>query len=82
MLGNQNTQGLLALHAQVKQHFGQEEFGDLITADHKVFNEEGESRKHHRYAVVVQDLATQWMQSYLCKIKIFRETEKSLADHT
>ena len=31
-------------------------FGDLITADHKVFNEGGESRNNHRYAVVVQDL--------------------------
>ena len=26
-------------------------FGDLITADHKVLNEEGESRNNHRYAV-------------------------------
>ena len=33
-----------------------ENFGDLITADHKVFSEESESRNHHRYAVVVQDL--------------------------
>ena len=28
------------------------EFGDLITADHKVLDEEGESRNNHRYAVV------------------------------
>ena len=34
-----------------------EKFGDLITADHKIFNEEGESRNNHQYAVVVQDLA-------------------------
>ena len=40
-----------------------DKFGDLITADHKVLNEEGESRNNHRYAVVVQDLATQWIQS-------------------
>ena len=33
-----------------------ENFGDLITADHKVLSEESESRKNHRYAVVVQDL--------------------------
>ena len=59
-----------------------EEFGDLTTADHKVLNEEGESRKHHRYAVVVQDLATQWMQSYPCKIKISRETEKNVTGQT
>ena len=32
-------------------------FGDLITADHKVLSENCESRNSHRYAVV-QDLAT------------------------
>ena len=32
-----------------------EDFGDLITADHKVLNENCESRNTHRYAVVVQD---------------------------
>ena len=41
-----------------------ENLGDLITADHKVLGEESESRNNHRYAVVVQDLATQW---YPCK---------------
>ena len=40
-----------------------ENFGDLITADHKVLSESCESRNNRRYAVVVQDLATQWMQS-------------------
>ena len=38
-----------------------EKFGDLITADHKVLDEGCESRDNHRYAVVVQDLATQWI---------------------
>ena len=38
-------------------------FGDLITADHKVLSENCESRNNHRYAVVVQDLATQWIQA-------------------
>ena len=41
-----------------------EHFGDLITADHKVLSEGGYSRNNHRYSVVVQDLATQWIQSY------------------
>ena len=31
---------------------------DLTTADHKALNEKGESRDNHRFAVVVQDLAT------------------------
>ena len=46
-----------------------EKFGDWKTADHKVLNEEGEPRNNHRYAVVVQDLPTQWNQSYPCKPK-------------
>ena len=40
-----------------------ENIGDLVSADHKVLSEESESRNNHRYAVVVQDLATQWIQS-------------------
>ena len=48
-----------------------EHFGDLITADHKILSEESESRNNHRYALVVQDLATQWIQSYPCKTKTF-----------
>ena len=40
-----------------------EKFGDLTTANHKVLNEGGESRANHRNAVVVKDLATQWIQS-------------------
>ena len=45
-----------------------ENFGDMITADHKVLSENSESRNNHRYAVVVEDLATQWTQSYPGKI--------------
>ena len=33
-------------------------------ADDRNLNEEGESRNKWRYAVIVQDLATQWIQSY------------------
>ena len=55
-----------------------EKCGDLITADEKVLNEEGESRNNHRYAVEIQDLATQWIQSFPCKPKTSKETEKSL----
>ena len=53
-------------------------FGDLITADHKVLSENCESRKNHRYAVVVQDLANQWIQAYPCKNKTSQETQRSL----
>ena len=43
-----------------------ENFGDLKTADHKVLSEGCESRHNHRHAVVVQDLAAQWIHSYPC----------------
>ena len=62
--------GTAVLHA--------EKFGDLITADHKVLSDKCESRKNHRYAVVVQDLATQWIQAYPCKNKTSQETQRSL----
>ena len=55
-----------------------EKFGDLITADHKVLSDNCESRNNHRYAVVVQDLATQWIQAYPCKTKTSQETQRSL----
>ena len=38
----------------------------------------GESRNNHRYSVVVQDLATQWIQSYPCETKTSQKTEKRL----
>ena len=41
-------------------------FGDLMKADHTILSKGSESRNNHRYAVVVQDLATQWIQSYPC----------------
>ena len=68
--------------APCRRHFGEavpraEKFGDLMTADHKVLNEEGESRNNHQYAVVVQDPATQWIQSYPCKTETSQETEES-----
>ena len=52
-------------------------FGDLITADHKVLSDNCESRNNHRYAVVVQDLATQWIQAYPCKNKLLRKRRRA-----
>ena len=54
-------------------------FGDLITADHKVLSDNCESRYNHRYAVVVQDLATQWIQAYPCKNKTSQGNPEKLA---
>ena len=55
-----------------------ENFGDFITTDHKVLSDNCESRNSHRYAVVVQDLATQWIQANPCKTKTSQETQRSL----
>ena len=55
-----------------------ENFGDLITADHKIVSEGCESRNNHRYAIVVQDLATQWIQWYPCNTKTSQETQRNL----
>ena len=52
----------------------------MITADHKVLNEGGDSRNNHRYSVMVQDLATQWIQSCPCKTQVSQETERSLRE--
>ena len=53
-----------------------ENFGDLKTAGHEVLSEGCESRNNHRYAVVLQDVATQLIQSYPSKTKTSQETER------
>ena len=63
---------------EIPVHGGAEKFGDLISADHKVLSDNCESRNNHRFAVVVQDLATQWIQSYPCTTKTSQETQRSL----
>ena len=49
-----------------------------MTVDHNVLSEECEYRHNHRYAVVVQDLATELIQSYPCETKTSQKMEKSL----
>ena len=64
--GEPKWQGLLAEDATGVALPRAEKFGDLITADH-----------NYRYAVVEQDLATQWILSYLCETKSSHEMERS-----
>ena len=72
-------QGPRAEDAMAKLYvFRADSFGDLIAADHKVLSENFESRNNHRFGVVVQDLATQWIQTYPCKTKTSQETQRSL----
>ena len=70
-------QGLLARSALVMQYFGQR---NLVTCSQLITKSSmrSESRNNHRYSIVVQDLATQWIQSYPCKTKTSQETERSL----
>ena len=44
----------------------------------EVLSDNCESRNNHRCAVVVQELATQWIQAYPCKNKTSQETQRSL----
>ena len=74
----QKLQGLLAEKCTGNQVLRAGIFGDLIKADHKVLSDNCESRNNHRYAVVVQDLATQWIQAYPCKNKTSQENQRSL----
>ena len=53
-----------------------EHLGDFITVEH-ILSAESEWRNNHRFTVVVQDSATQWIQSYPCKTKTFQETQRS-----
>ena len=48
-------------------------FGDIITAAHKILNEEGESWNNQRYAFVVQDLSIKRIRSYPCKTKAHKK---------
>ena len=68
-VNGQKLQGPHAEDAMAKPYLVMKIFGDLITADHKVFSDNCESRNNHRYAIVVQDVATQWIQSYPFKTK-------------
>ena len=56
-----------------------ENFGDLITADHKIVSEGCESQNNHRCAVVVQDLATQWDPVVSVQNKNFSGKRKEFA---
>ena len=58
-----------------------EKFGDMITSDHKVLLEGCGSRDNHRHTVVVQDLATQWLQSYPCETKSSHENASGFSWH-
>ena len=71
------SRGLLAGRRIGTEVAREENLCDLKTADHTVLSEGCESRNNHRYAVVVQDLATHWVQSYPCKTKLHNKPREA-----
>jgi len=54
------------------------DFGDAVTCDHKIPNEDDKSRKNDRTAFVVYDRATKWLQSYAARTKSAKHTKRAL----
>ena len=52
-------------------------WGDAITADHKILNEDDQSRDHDRMACIILDRFTQWLQGYSAPSKSAAETRKA-----
>ena len=53
-------------------------FGSAVAAGNQVLKQEQEFGMHHKYTLVVQDLATQWIHSCQCKTKSAQEMQRSL----
>jgi len=71
--------------AQCRQSSGQldglpepKEFGQALTADHAIINEDDQSRSNDRAALVVLDKATRWMQAYPAPSKSAEQTKMAL----
>ena len=53
-------------------------FADSITADHKILNEDDESRSNDRVAMVVMDRFTKWLQGFAAPSKEAKEVIRDL----
>ena len=53
-------------------------FGDSITADHKILNDNDASRQADKVALIILDRYSRWLQGYACKTKSTNETVKYL----
>ena len=62
------------------------EFADAITADHKILNEDDESRMNDRVALIIVDRYTRWMQGFAAQSKehseIVRDLQRFLGPQT
>ena len=52
-------------HGEPDQLPEPKKFSDAMTADHKILNEDDESREHDRVALIVMDRFTRWLQVML-----------------
>ena len=56
-------------------------FGDRLTVDHKIMNEENKSvGDEDLVACVIQDAYTDWLQAYPCKSKSAADTLRSFQE--
>jgi len=53
-------------------------FADALTADHKILNEDDESREFDRVALIVMDRFTRWLQGYAANSKNAKEVQRDL----
>ena len=44
-------------------------FGDRVTVDHTISDEEDSSLSANRYAIIIQDAYSKWIQAYATKSK-------------
>ena len=54
-----------------------QKFGDRLTADHKVLTDDQTARSGAKYALVIQDEYTKWIQAYATKTKNSEEVVAS-----
>jgi hypothetical protein len=65
-------------HGEPDQLPEPKKFADAMTADHKILNEDDESREHDRVALIVMDRFTRWLQGYASNSKSAEEVVRDL----
>ena len=78
LLQNKNKKEILAEEALTKLYHEQRSLVTWLQLIKKTWMRNVNQENNHRNTIVVQDLATQWIQSYPCKNKTSQETQKSL----
>ena len=66
------------MHGEPDQLPKPKRFADAVTADHKILNEDDESRDYDRVALIVMDRFTRWLQGYAASTKHAKEVQRDL----